>query len=128
MRQETLLCNSQRHPSLPICISNSLSPNFQPPNSVPSSPFSNNDDSDGEVESDGASRVEDQRPRRSKPKKSLKAVENSQQQRDWLLGPKAKEPVKRRKPGKKALAAAAEMSQLLDAYVPPPSNTVILDS
>ena len=30
--------------------------------------------------------------------------------------------------GKKAREAAAEMSQLLDNYVPPPSNTVILDS
>jgi hypothetical protein len=28
---------------------------------------------------------------------------------------------------KKALAAAAEMLQLLDAYVPPPSSAVLLD-
>ena len=33
---------------------------------------------------------------------------------------------KRRKPGKKALAAAAEMSQLLDGYVPPHSSAVLL--
>jgi hypothetical protein len=128
MRQETLLRNSQRHPFLPIFISNSLSPSFQPLNSVPSSPFNNDDDGDGGIESGGASEVEDQRPRRSKPRKSLKVVENSQQRRGGLLGPKAKEPAKRHKPGKKALAAAAAMSQFLDAYVPPPSNTIILDS
>jgi hypothetical protein len=33
----------------------------------------------------------------------------------------------RRKLEKKALAAAAEMSQLLDGYVPPPSSAVLLD-
>ena len=32
----------------------------------------------------------------------------------------------RRKLEKKALAAAAEMSQLLDGYVPPPSSAVLL--
>jgi hypothetical protein len=32
-----------------------------------------------------------------------------------------------RKPGKKALAATAEMSQLLDGYLPPPSSAVLLD-
>ena len=35
---------------------------------------------------------------------------------------KAKVPAKRRKPGKKALQAAREMSQLLDVYAPPPSS------
>jgi hypothetical protein len=132
MRQETLHY-SKRHTSPPISISSSgsasLPPSFQPPNSMPSShcpsSSSSSDDDDG-----GDGEVEDQRPRRSKPRKSLKAIENSQQRRDGLLGggPKAKELAKRRKPGKKALAAAAEMSQLLDAYVPPPSDTVILDS
>jgi hypothetical protein len=34
----------------------------------------------------------------------------------------------RLKPGKKALAAAAEMSQLLDGYVPPPSSAALLDN
>jgi len=33
----------------------------------------------------------------------------------------------RRKPGKKALAAAAEMSQLLDGYLPPRSSALLLD-
>jgi hypothetical protein len=32
-----------------------------------------------------------------------------------------------RKPGKKASAAAAEMLQLLDGYIQPPSNAVLLD-
>jgi hypothetical protein len=31
------------------------------------------------------------------------------------------------KPGKKALAAAVEMSQLLDSYVPPPSSAILLE-
>lgn len=53
--------------------------------------------------------------------------DTSQQRRDGLLDAPKKAPA-RRKPGKKALQAAAEMSQLLDAYVLPPSNTVILDS
>jgi hypothetical protein len=30
-------------------------------------------------------------------------------------------------PGKKALVAAADMSQLLDGYVPPPSSTILLE-
>jgi hypothetical protein len=34
----------------------------------------------------------------------------------------------RLKPGKKALAAAAEMSQLLDGYMPPPSSAALLDN
>jgi hypothetical protein len=35
--------------------------------------------------------------------------------------------LKRRKLGKKSLQAAAEMSQLLDGYVPPSSSAVIID-
>jgi hypothetical protein len=34
---------------------------------------------------------------------------------------------KRRKPGKKALQAAAEMAQLPDGYIPLPSSAVIID-
>jgi hypothetical protein len=41
---------------------------------------------------------------------------------------KTKPPAKRCKPGKKALQAAREISQLLGAYAPPPRNTVILNS
>jgi hypothetical protein len=51
-------------------------------------------------------------------------VDNSQIMKD-LAASKAP---KRRKLGKKALAAAAEMSQLLDGYVPPPSSATLLDS
>ena len=78
------------------------------------------------------------RPTRKQPKASLKAAENTQQQKDGLLGAKAKTKVKgkerekaapkRRKLGKKALQARLEMSQLLDTYTPPPSNSVILNS
>lgn len=75
-----------------------------------SSPPSNNGDGDGEVE--------DQRPRRSKPRKSLKTAESSQQRRDELLGSKAKESASKR--NQEGVAVVAEMSQLLDAYVPPP--------
>lgn len=63
---------------------------------------------------------------------SIEAAENTQQRKDGLLDAprktataKAKAPAKRRKPGKEALQVAREMSQLLDAYAPPPSNTVI---
>lgn len=55
--------------------------------------------------------------------RAWKVVDNSQQGRE-----KVSKVPKRHKPGKKALQAAAEMSQLLDDYVPLPSNTVILDS
>ena len=84
---------------------------------------------DVEVEFEG------RRPTRKQPKESLKATENTKQQKDGLLEApskakakgkeKEKAPPKRRKLGKKALQARREMSQLLDAYTPPPSNSVI---
>jgi hypothetical protein len=60
--------------------------------------------------------------RHIKPRESLEATDNTQQRKLGLLdAPRrstatAKAPTKRRKLGKKALQAAREMSQLLDAY------------
>ena len=65
---------------------------------------------------------EPQRPRRG-VRRTQKLIDNSQTTREMAARSK---PMKRRL-GKKALAAAAEMSQLLDAYVPPPSSAVLLD-
>jgi hypothetical protein len=69
------------------------------------------------------------RPRRG-VRRTQKLVDNSQTAREVAAAKgrkgKDKEPM-RRKPGKKALAAAAEMSQLLDGYVPPPSSAVLLN-
>jgi hypothetical protein len=70
--------------------------------------------------------AEDKRPRCNKPRESLKTAENTQRRRDGLLDAprKAKAPAKWREPGKKALQAAREMSQLLGAYIPPLINTI----
>jgi hypothetical protein len=64
-----------------------------------------------------------QRPRRG-VQRTQKLVDNSQTARELAA---ARSKPKRQRPGKKALAAAAEMSQLLDAYVLPPSSAVLLD-
>jgi hypothetical protein len=60
----------------------------------------------------------------------FECIHHGKKTKDGLLDApkKTKPPAKRRKPGKKDLQAAREMSQLLDAYAPPPSNTVILNS
>lgn len=64
-----------------------------------------------------------QRPVPTRLRITWKAADNSQKRREGHSeGPKS------RKPGKKTLQAAAEMSQLLDGYVPPPSNAALLDS
>jgi hypothetical protein len=62
--------------------------------------------------------VEGRRPRRKQLQKSIKAAENTQQRKDGLLDT----PKKAKALGKKALQAAQEMSQLLDAYTPLSSN------
>ena len=72
-------------------------------------------------------------PRRNLPWESFKAAENTQQRKDRFLHVPRKMMVsmkvlaKRRKPGEKALQAAREMSQLLDAYIPPSSNSLLLN-
>jgi hypothetical protein len=69
------------------------------------------------------------RPRRG-VRRTQKLVDNSQTAKEVAAAKggegNGKGPSKR-KLGKKALAAAAEMSQLLDGYVPPPSSAVLLD-
>jgi hypothetical protein len=65
---------------------------------------------------------EPQRPRRG-VRRTQKLVDNSQTAKE-VAAARSKP---RRKPGKKALAAATEMSQLLDGYIPPPSSAVLLD-
>ena len=66
--------------------------------------------------------VENVRPKRE-VRRSWKLVENSQTRKEVA----AFRAPKRHKPGKKALAAAAEMSQLLDGCVSPPSSAVLLN-
>jgi hypothetical protein len=119
----------------------SLAPSPAPePERTPSPEVSPSENGDKEGRGSGSEgrdfevEVPDRRPRRNKPRESLKAAENTLQRKDGLVDASrrsmatAKAPAKRRKPGKKALQAAREMSQLLDAYYPPPSNTVILNS
>jgi hypothetical protein len=101
-------------------------PSYQPllPFPSPSEAFpSSSSDNSGDDGENGGETAENQRPRRG-VRRSRKLVENSQTRKDIT----ASKAPKRRKPGKKALQAAAEMSQLLDGYIPPPSSAVILNS
>ena len=92
-----------------------------------SSPSSSNNDSDSDKETrEPAGAAEAQRPRRG-VWQMQKLVDNSQIAKEVATSNgKGKGPT-RRKPGKKALVAAAEMSQLLDGYLPPPNSAVLLD-
>jgi hypothetical protein len=54
-------------------------------------------------------------------------VDNSQTAKELAESNRKGKGPTRRKPGKKALAAAAKMSQLLNGYLPPPSSAVLLD-
>jgi exonuclease VII large subunit len=107
----------------------SASPNVLSPASMSSSSkvspslSSSGDNSGDDSENGGGGKTENRRPRRG-VRRSRKLVENSQTRKDIA----ASKAPKRRKPGKKALQAAAEMSQLLDGYIPPPSSAVILNS
>jgi hypothetical protein len=92
------------------------SPPPSPLNISSSSSSSSSSDSDSET-------GEPQRPRRG-VQRTQKLVDNSQTAKEVAA---ARSKPKRRRSGKKALAEAAEMSQLLDAYVPPPSSAVLLD-
>jgi hypothetical protein len=88
-----------------------------PPSPAPSIPQpSSSSDSDSESE-------EPERPRRG-AQRTQKLVYNSQTARETAAV--RSKPMKRRL-GKKALVAVAEISHLLDAYVPPPSSAVLLD-
>jgi hypothetical protein len=107
-------------PLLPSPSSNMPSPSSS--NEGPSSSSSSSDNS-GDDSENGGETAENLRPRRG-VRRSRKLVENSQARKDIA----ALKAPKRRKPGKKAMQAAAEMSQLLDGYVPPPSSAVILNS
>jgi hypothetical protein len=99
-------------------------PSLQPPINISSSSSSSSSDSNSD--GDGDSETEEaQRPRRG-VRRTQKLVDNSQTAKDIAVL-KGKAP-KRRKPGKKALAAAAGMSQLLDGYIPPPSSALLLDN
>ena len=97
-----------------------------PLNLPPSSSSSSESDSDSDPR-EVVETVEAPRPRRG-VRRTQKLIDNSQTAKELAAwkGGKGKGPTKR-KPGKKALAAAREMSQLLDAYVPPPSSAVLLD-
>jgi len=81
-----------------------------------SSSSSSNSENEGEP-------AENLRPEQG-VRRSQKLVKNSQTSKDAA----ASRAPKRRKPGKKVLAAAAEMSQQLDGYVLPPSSAVLLNN
>jgi hypothetical protein len=88
-------------------------------------------DSDSDSDSDSGDRdaaetMEALRPRRG-VRRTQKLVDNSQTAKELAASIRKGKGPTRRKPGKKALAAAAEMSQLLDGYLPPPSSAVLLD-
>jgi hypothetical protein len=100
------------------------SPPLMPPLSSMSSFSSSSSSSSSDDESPEQS-LEAQRPRRG-TRRTQKLVDNSQAAKD-VVATKGKAP-RRRKPGKKALAAAAEMSQLLDGYLPPPSSAALSTS
>jgi hypothetical protein len=96
-----------------------------------SSSFSNSDnDIDSDSDSghkDTAETMEALRPRRG-VRRTQKLVDNSQTAKELAAskGWKGKGPA-RCKPGKKAAAAAAEMSQQLDGYQPLPSSAALLE-
>jgi hypothetical protein len=87
-----------------------------------SSPSSSDSESSSSDSDNAGEPVENLRPKRG-VRRSWKQVENSQTRKEVA----AFRAPKRRKPGKKAFAAAAEMFQLLDGYVPPPSSAVLLN-
>jgi hypothetical protein len=87
-----------------------------------SSPSSSDNESSSSDSDNTGESAENLRPKRG-VRRSRKLVENSQTRKEVA----AFRAPKRRKPGKKALAAAAEMSQLLDGYEPPPSSAVLLN-
>jgi hypothetical protein len=108
--------HSQQQQSPPPSLAPRM-PQPQSPLNIPSNSDSGNDnDSDNET-------GKLQRPRRG-VRRTQKPVDNSQTARE--LAAARSKPMKRRL-GKKALAAAAEMSQLLNVYVPPPTSAVLLD-
>jgi hypothetical protein len=112
-------CGTERHSQQQQSPPPSPAPSMpQPPSplDISLSSSSSSNDSDSET-------GKPQRPRRG-VQRTQKLVDNSQTARELAA---ARSKPKRRRPGKKALAAAAEMSQLLDAYVPPPSSAVLLD-
>ena len=145
--------SQQQQSSAPPSPSPSLSLSAPPPplnpppsgmSSSSSSPSSSNSDSNSDSGSgsdsgsvsgsvsgsrhrDAAKTTEAPRPRR-RVRRTQKLVDNSQTAKELAAskGWKGKGP-KRRKPGKNAAAAVAEMSQLLDGYQPPPSSSVLLE-
>jgi hypothetical protein len=120
-REEAVACIVERHSQLdqPPLPFPSPAPLQAPSSGISSSSPSYSSSSDGEP-------PEAQRPRRG-VRRTQKLVDNSQTAKDIAAVKGGKGKPTRRKPGKKALAAAAEMSQLLDGYVPPPSSAVLLD-
>jgi hypothetical protein len=108
--KEAVACIIERH-SQPQQSSNSPPPS-------PSTSSSSSSSSDSET---GEPQV--QRLRRG-VRRTQKLVDNSQTAKEVAA---ARPKPKRQRPGKKALQAAAEMSQLLDGYIPPPSSAVLLD-
>jgi hypothetical protein len=126
-------------PALSLSSSLSLSPAPEPNRTsfLEVSPSENSDKEGygkGSKGRDFEVEVPDRQPRHSKPRESLKAAENTLQQKDRLLDMSrrsiatAKALAKRCKPGKKALQVVQEMLQLLDIYYLLSSNTVILNS
>jgi hypothetical protein len=93
---------------------------------MPSSSESNsgNDSETGDV----ARTVEASRPRRG-VRRTQKLVDNSQTAKE-VAASKGKGKGKgttMQKPVKQAMAAAVEISQLLDGYVPPPGSAILLE-
>jgi hypothetical protein len=61
-------------------------------------------------------------------KAGVKAIPKAGREQPDQEGRRRSRAPKRHKPGKKALTAAAEMSQLLNGYVPPPISVVLLNN
>jgi hypothetical protein len=101
-----------------------------PPSLCPASPTSPSPFNSSSSSSSNSESLNESRPRRG-VQRSRKLVDNSQTAKEVAVAKggkgKGKGPT-RRKLGKKALAAAAEMSQLLDDYVPPPSSAALLNN
>jgi hypothetical protein len=96
--------------------------------SFSSSSSSSKSHSDGNSETGDVTKtaeaLQPRQPRRG-VRRTQKLINNSQTAKEVAIS-KGNGKSKGHKPGKKTFAAAAEMSQLLDDYVPPPSSAVLL--
>jgi len=126
--------SQQQQSSAPLSPSPSLSLSVPPPPLNPppsgmsssSSPSSSSNSDSDSGHRDAAETTEARRPGRG-VRRTQKLVDNSQTTKELVASNRKGKGPTWRKPGKKALAAVAEMSQLLDGYLPPPSSAVLLD-